>query len=158
MAGVPTFASYPSFLSTRKTTPDARYCVAGVPYDIATSFRPGARFGGRHGAVGGALVVIRVLVVDDEEPARARLASLLSAFPDVEIVGEAADGPEAIERVAKAAREHKIHWAILPPNRDYAQRCLDLGCRMLSVGWDTWTVQRGLRAYAQEFKELTLQK
>jgi two-component system LytT family response regulator len=44
--------------------------------------------------------VIRVLVVDDEEPARARLASLLSAFPDVEIVGEAADGPEAIERVA----------------------------------------------------------
>lgn len=61
---------------------------------------------------------------------------------------------EAIERVARAARENRIHWAILPPNRDYAQRCLDLGCRMLSVGWDTWTVQRGLRAFVQEFKEL----
>ena len=44
--------------------------------------------------------MIRVLVVDDEEPARARLASLLAAFPDVEIVGEAVDGPEAIERIA----------------------------------------------------------
>jgi two-component system, LytTR family, response regulator len=44
--------------------------------------------------------MIRVLVVDDEEPARARLASLLAVFPDVEIAGEAADGPEAIERVA----------------------------------------------------------
>jgi 4-hydroxy-2-oxoheptanedioate aldolase len=61
---------------------------------------------------------------------------------------------QAIERVARAARDNKIHWAILPPNRDYAQRCLDLGCRMLSIGIDTWTVQRGLRAFAQEFGEL----
>jgi two-component system LytT family response regulator len=44
--------------------------------------------------------MIRVLVVDDEEPARARLASLLGAFPDVEVIGEAVDGPDAIERIA----------------------------------------------------------
>ena len=56
--------------------------------------------------------------------------------------------------MACAAREHKIRWAILPPNREYAQRCLDLGCRMLSLGLDTWAVQRGLRAFAQEFAEL----
>ncbi|MFO0964219.1 MAG: aldolase/citrate lyase family protein [Gemmataceae bacterium] len=61
---------------------------------------------------------------------------------------------QAIERVARAAREHKIHWAILPPSREYAQRCLDLGCRMLSLGIDTWAVQRGLRAFAQEFADL----
>jgi two-component system LytT family response regulator len=44
--------------------------------------------------------MIRVLVVDDEEPARARLAKLLAAFPDVEVIGEAIDGPDAIERIA----------------------------------------------------------
>ncbi|MCI0642868.1 MAG: aldolase/citrate lyase family protein [Gemmataceae bacterium] len=58
---------------------------------------------------------------------------------------------EAIERVAKAAQANKVHWAILPPTPDYAKRCLDLGCRMLSMGWDTWTVIRGIRSYKQEF-------
>lgn len=60
----------------------------------------------------------------------------------------------AIERVAKAARDHGIHWAILPPNLAYAQRCVDLGCRMLSLGIDTWTVQRGLKAFADEYAGL----
>jgi 2-dehydro-3-deoxyglucarate aldolase/4-hydroxy-2-oxoheptanedioate aldolase len=67
------------------------------------------------------------------------------------------DHPEiwaAIERVAKAARSHGIHWAILPRNLAYAQRCLDMGCRMLSLGIDTWTVQRGLKAFAEEFAGL----
>ena len=64
------------------------------------------------------------------------------------------DHPEiwkAIERVAKAAKAHGIHWAILPRNAAYAQRCVDLGCRMLSLGIDTWTVQRGLKAFVDEF-------
>ncbi|MCI0682158.1 MAG: aldolase/citrate lyase family protein [Gemmataceae bacterium] len=67
------------------------------------------------------------------------------------------DHPEiwaAIERVAKAARNHGIHWAILPRNLAYAQRCVDLGCRMLSLGIDTWAVQRGLKAFAEEFAGL----
>src|SRR5437588_239503 len=37
---------------------------------------------------------------------------------------------QAIERVAKAARERKVAWAILPRNPEYARRCVDLGCRM----------------------------
>lgn len=61
---------------------------------------------------------------------------------------------QAFERVARAARANGIHWAILPPNLAYARRCLDLGCRMLSLGLDTWTVQRGLRAFLNEFEEL----
>ncbi len=62
MSGVPTFASYPSFLSVRKTTPDARFCVAGIPYDIATSFRPGARFGPN------AIRQISRMLLDGENP------------------------------------------------------------------------------------------
>jgi two-component system, LytTR family, response regulator len=45
--------------------------------------------------------MIRVLIVDDEEPARVRLASLLGAFPEVEVIGEAVDGPDAIERIGE---------------------------------------------------------
>jgi two-component system, LytTR family, response regulator len=41
--------------------------------------------------------VIRVLIADDEAPARALLREMLSAEPDVEILGEAATGLEAVK-------------------------------------------------------------
>ncbi len=43
--------------------------------------------------------MIRVLVADDERPARAFLTGLLRAVADVKIVGEAANGAEAIELI-----------------------------------------------------------
>lgn len=43
---------------------------------------------------------IRTLVVDDEEPARTRLRQLLAALPGVDVVGEAEDGVQAVERIA----------------------------------------------------------
>jgi DNA-binding NarL/FixJ family response regulator len=42
----------------------------------------------------------RVLLVDDHDPIRDALRTLLSAYEDVEIIGEARDGEEAIIRVA----------------------------------------------------------
>lgn len=60
---------------------------------------------------------------------------------------------EALERVAQAARKHAIHWAILPPNRAYAERCLELGCRMFSLGIDVWVMQRGLASFQAEYAE-----
>ncbi|MGW1507144.1 response regulator [Streptomyces mirabilis] len=42
----------------------------------------------------------RVLVVDDQFLIRAGLVALLRAVPDIEVVGEAADGKEAVERAA----------------------------------------------------------
>jgi DNA-binding LytR/AlgR family response regulator len=39
---------------------------------------------------------MRVLLVDDETSARRRLTRLLEAYPDVEIVGQAQDGLEAL--------------------------------------------------------------
>ncbi|HEX4235486.1 MAG TPA: response regulator [Caldimonas sp.] len=46
---------------------------------------------------------MRVLIVDDEAPARAKLRRMLGGFADVEIVGEAGDGGAALELVARAA-------------------------------------------------------
>jgi len=42
---------------------------------------------------------IRVLIVDDEELARARIRGLLEAFDDIECVGEAENGLKAVERI-----------------------------------------------------------
>jgi two-component system LytT family response regulator len=42
---------------------------------------------------------IRALIVDDEKPARRRLAELLSREPSIEVTGEARDGAEAVALV-----------------------------------------------------------
>ncbi|HUO57650.1 MAG TPA: LytTR family DNA-binding domain-containing protein [bacterium] len=41
--------------------------------------------------------MIKVLIVDDEAPARSRLARMLSEFKDLEVVGEASNGLEALQ-------------------------------------------------------------
>lgn len=45
--------------------------------------------------------MIRTLVVDDEEPARQRIRQLLAALPDIEVIGEAANGEQALTSVSE---------------------------------------------------------
>jgi agmatinase len=45
MNTVPTFATRPSFLGVERADPAAALTVAGIPFDLGTSNRPGARFG-----------------------------------------------------------------------------------------------------------------
>ena len=74
--------------------------------------------------------MIRVLLADDEQPARERLRELLRAVPDLEIVGEAADGEEAIQKVVELRPElmlldiavdafelHAMDYLLKPVNR-----------------------------------------
>ena len=44
---------------------------------------------------------LRVVIVDDEEPARERLRLLLAELDGVEVVAEAADGEEALDAVTR---------------------------------------------------------
>lgn len=44
---------------------------------------------------------MRALIIDDERLAREELRELLAAHPEIEIVGEAANGPEAQKRIAE---------------------------------------------------------
>lgn len=46
---------------------------------------------------------MRVLVVDDEPLARARLCSLIEEIPETEVVGEAGNGRDAVERAGALA-------------------------------------------------------
>lgn len=45
--------------------------------------------------------VLRVVIADDERPARAVLARLLAGWDDVTLVGEASDGAEAVELIER---------------------------------------------------------
>src|SRR5438552_7691995 len=45
MSTIPTFATRSTFLGLERSNADASICVAGIPYDLGTSNRPGARFG-----------------------------------------------------------------------------------------------------------------
>ena len=42
---------------------------------------------------------LRVVLADDERPARSFLAALLRTFPEVEVVAEATNGAEAIQEI-----------------------------------------------------------
>ncbi len=62
-------------------------------------------------------MTLRVIVVDDEPPARERLAQLLSELPDIELAGSAASGDEAL-RLADRLRPHVILMDIRMPGMD----------------------------------------
>src|SRR5688572_4853417 len=44
MANIPTFALPPTFLAIPRQTSDAAVCIAGIPFDLGTTNRSGARF------------------------------------------------------------------------------------------------------------------
>lgn len=44
---------------------------------------------------------MRILIADDQRPTRQGLKALLALCPEVEVVGEAADGQESVALVAK---------------------------------------------------------
>lgn len=62
---------------------------------------------------------------------------------------------EALEHVSAAARKHGKHWGIVPADPAFADRCYELGCRMMSVGADVRAMKMGITsmkaAYASRF-------
>jgi 2-keto-3-deoxy-L-rhamnonate aldolase RhmA len=60
---------------------------------------------------------------------------------------------EAIERVAKAAKAHGTLWGILPLGPTAARRCVELGCKMLSLDIDVLAFRRGMQTFCKDWAE-----
>lgn len=60
---------------------------------------------------------------------------------------------EAIDRVAAACSRHGKPWGTVPAGPDYAARCLEKGCRMLTLGNETLAMRRGVDALKEGYGE-----
>jgi 2-keto-3-deoxy-L-rhamnonate aldolase RhmA len=58
---------------------------------------------------------------------------------------------DAYTRVDKACRRHGRAWATIAMNPAFAQRAVDLGCRMLSFGIDIVALRRGVEKFKDTF-------
>ena len=60
---------------------------------------------------------MRVLIADDESPARRKLVRFLNQYPDVEIVAEASNGPDAVD-LANITRPDVVFLDVHMPDLD----------------------------------------
>jgi two-component system LytT family response regulator len=90
--------------------------------------------------------MIRALIVDDEEPARARLQRLLSVHLDVECIGEAGDGPRALSLVDEL-RPDVVFLDIQMPEIDGVSVAADLVRPCPAVIFVTAFDEHAIRAF-----------
>jgi 2-keto-3-deoxy-L-rhamnonate aldolase RhmA len=60
---------------------------------------------------------------------------------------------EAIRAVATACREAGKPWATIAATPQFASRCREHGCRMLSFGMDAVMLRRGVEATKETFRD-----
>ena len=144
MAGTPTFAVSGGFLGTTRRERDAPIVVAGIPVDIATTNRPGARFGPE--AIRRAS---RMLVDGDHPTLRVDLAAGVSDVGDFEIA--LGDVPATLALIERQAAEigHLValggdHSIALPLLRALARRIGPVGLVHFDAHVDTWPDSFGL--------------
>jgi DNA-binding NarL/FixJ family response regulator len=106
---------------------------------------------------------IRVIIADDHEISRIGIRRLLSIAPDVDIIGEAADGAQALE-VARTKKPDVVLLDVLMPNVsgiEAAQRIKaelkETAVIMLSAAEDEKSIERAMFAGADGYlsKEVT---
>ncbi|WP_433341528.1 response regulator [Micromonospora sp. CA-111912] len=73
-------------------------------------------------------MTIRVLIADDQDLIRAGLAMIIEARPDLTVVGEAADGVEAVA-LAERTRPDVVLMDVRMPRRDGIEATRDLVAR-----------------------------
>jgi two-component system LytT family response regulator len=86
---------------------------------------------------------IRTVIVEDEAPARGRLLRFLRSHPDVEIVGEAATGAEAIALIERAVPDLVVLDIRLPDisGLEVLKRLADRPHVIFSTAYDTYAIE-----------------
>jgi agmatinase len=147
MTGVPTFATPPSFMGMRRAAGDARVHIAGIPLDIGTTNRSGARFGPH------AIRHASRMLVDGAHPRNWRdpLAMAVADVGDFQIA--LGDIGESLALIREQARDHEHlivlggeHGLTLPVLRAlYDRRGAALALVHFDAHVDTWPDSFGQR-------------
>ncbi len=58
---------------------------------------------------------------------------------------------EAISKVAQACEKHGKHWGAVVPDPEFADKAVEMGCRMPTMGNDVITLRRGVDAIKSAF-------
>jgi agmatinase len=145
MTAIPTYATRPSFLGVERAVADAAICVAGIPFDLGTSNRPGARFGpaairqasrmlvdGDHPASWTDMEALNLADIGDFRIAHGDIGGTLAAI-------EAQAAP--LEHLVALGGDHTITLALL---RALARRKGALGLVHFDGHVDTWPESFGL--------------
>ena len=145
MTSVPTFAIRPTFLGVERTEAASAICVAGIPFDLGTSNRPGARFGPA------AIRQASRMLVDGDHPASwAEMEKLdLADVGNFSIAHGDIMGTLAKIEEQAASFEHLValggeHTVTLPLLRALARRKGALGLVHFDGHVDTWPESFGL--------------
>jgi agmatinase len=145
MTAIPTFALRPSFLGIERATADAAICIAGIPFDLGTSNRPGARFGPA------AIRQASRMLVDGAHPANWRdpAAQDLADIGDFRIAHGDILGSLAQIEAQAAALAHLValggdHTVTLALLRAVARRAGPLALVHFDAHVDTWPDSFGL--------------
>jgi agmatinase len=146
MTEIPTFAVPPTFLGVSRTDPGSLICVAGLPLDLGTTNRPGARFGPA------AIRQASRMLVDGDHPLH-RINPAASGLADVGnftiALGDIQNSLAEIERQASHI-EHLValggdHGITLPLLRAQAKRRGPPAVIHFDAHVDTWPENFGQR-------------
>jgi agmatinase len=145
MSSVPTFATRPTFLGVERTSTDSAICVAGIPFDLGTSNRPGARFGPA------AIRQASRMLVDGDHPASwaemerldlADIGDFRIAHGDIQgTLAKIEAQAEQLGHLVALGGDHTITLALL---RTLSRRKAPLGLVHFDGHVDTWPESFGL--------------
>ncbi len=145
MTSVPTFAIRLTFLGTDRASADAAICVAGIPFDLGTSNRPGARFGPA------AIRQASRMLVDGDHPASwaeiekldlADVGDFRIAHGDIEAtLAKIEEQAAAFRHLVALGGDHTITLALL---RALSRRQGPVGLVHFDGHVDTWPESFGL--------------
>jgi agmatinase len=145
MISVPTFATRPTFLGVERSDADAAICIAGIPFDLGTSNRPGARFGPT------AIRQASRMLVDGDHPASwaeierfdlADIGDFRIAHGDIQgSLAKIEEQAAPLRHLVALGGDHTVTLALL---RARARRMGPLGLVHFDGHVDTWPESFGL--------------
>jgi agmatinase len=145
MTSIPTFATRPTFLGLERSNADATTCIAGIPFDLGTSNRPGARFGPA------AIRQASRMLVDGDHPASwaeiekldlADIGDFRIAHGDIQgTLAKVEEQAASIRHLVALGGDHTITLVLL---RALARREGQVGLVHFDGHVDTWPESFGL--------------